>query len=70
MLPDLSGFDICRELKDDPSMDSTTIVMLTAKAQTDDRGVPAEAGAEGYFTKPFSPIALMRKVESVPGSTL
>lgn len=38
MLPDLSGFDICRELKDDPSMDSTTIVMLTAKAQTDDVG--------------------------------
>lgn len=70
MLPDLSGFDICRELKDDPTMASTTIVMLTAKAQTADVGEAEEAGADGYFTKPFSPIALMRKVESVFGSSL
>jgi DNA-binding response OmpR family regulator len=67
MLPDLSGIDICRELKGDPAMASTTIVMLTAKAQNSDYGEAEDAGADGYFTKPFSPIALIQKVESVLG---
>jgi two-component system, OmpR family, phosphate regulon response regulator PhoB len=67
MLPDLSGIDICRELKGDPDMASTTIVMLTAKAQSSDYGEAEDAGADGYFTKPFSPIALIQKVESVLG---
>jgi DNA-binding response OmpR family regulator len=67
MLPDLSGIEICRELKEDPSMATTTIVMLTAKAQTSDFGEAEAAGADGYFTKPFSPIALIQKVEAVLG---
>jgi DNA-binding response OmpR family regulator len=68
MLPDLSGFDICRDLKSDPLMASTTIVMLTARAQQSDVGEAEAAGADGYFTKPFSPVALMRKVESILGA--
>jgi DNA-binding response OmpR family regulator len=67
MLPDRSGIDICRELKSDPLTASTTIVMLTARAQQSDLGDAEQAGADGYFTKPFSPIALMQKVESILG---
>jgi DNA-binding response OmpR family regulator len=67
MLPDLSGIEICRELKGDRSMDSTTVVMLTAKAQNSDYGEAEDAGADGYFTKPFSPIALVQKIETVLG---
>lgn len=67
MLPDMSGIEICRILKGDPDTSSTTIVMLTAKAQVADLGEAEEAGADGYFTKPFSPIALLQKVESVLG---
>jgi DNA-binding response OmpR family regulator len=67
MLPDLSGMEICRLLKDDPSMASTSVVMLTAKAQHADLGDAEDAGADGYFTKPFSPIALLRKVEAILG---
>ena len=67
MLPDLSGIEICRQLKSDPAMASTTVVMLTAKAQQSDLGEAEAAGADGYFTKPFSPIALMQKVEMVLG---
>lgn len=67
MLPDVSGIDICRELKSDPATAATTTVMLTAKAQSSDFGDAEAAGADDYFTKPFSPIALIRKVESVLG---
>jgi len=67
MLPDLSGMDVCRKIKDDRDLASTTVVMLTARAQTADLGDAEEAGADGYFTKPFSPIALTRKVESILG---
>jgi DNA-binding response OmpR family regulator len=67
MLPDISGLDVCREMKKDPSLASTSIVMLTARAQVSDLGDAERAGADGYFTKPFSPIALTRKVEAVLG---
>ena len=69
MLPDLSGMEVCRKIKDDPDPAATTVVMLTARAQTSDVGDAEEAGADGYFTKPFSPIALTRKVESILGQS-
>jgi DNA-binding response OmpR family regulator len=67
MLPDISGIEVCRTLKDDPLMDSTTVVMLTAKAQHSDVDEAEDAGADGYFTKPFSPIALVQRVEMILG---
>jgi two-component system, OmpR family, phosphate regulon response regulator PhoB len=67
MLPDVSGIEICRDLKADPGMSSTSVVMLTAKAQYNDLGDAEAAGADGYFTKPFSPIALIQKVETILG---
>jgi two-component system alkaline phosphatase synthesis response regulator PhoP len=69
MLPDMSGIDICRILKSDPATQATTIIMLTAKAQQADLGEAETAGADGYFTKPFSPIALLKQVESVLGAS-
>jgi DNA-binding response OmpR family regulator len=69
MLPDISGIEVCRALKNDPTMASTTIIMLTAKAQQSDLSEAEQAGADGYFTKPFSPIALLQKVESILGAS-
>jgi two-component system, OmpR family, phosphate regulon response regulator PhoB len=70
MLPDVSGIEICRQIKSDPLMASTTVLMLTAKAQQSDLGEAEDAGADGYFVKPFSPIALVHKVESILGAAL
>ena|SRR5579871_943199 len=67
MLPDRSGLEVCRELKADPATASSSIVMLTARAQQSDLGEATDAGADGYFTKPFSPVALIRKVEEILG---
>jgi CheY-like chemotaxis protein len=65
MMPgsDVDGLEVCRRLKDDPEMADTTIVMLSAKGQESDIEAGRQAGADDYFTKPFSPIALIEKVE-------
>jgi DNA-binding response OmpR family regulator len=67
MMPGLSGVDVCRALKDDPDTSDITVVMLTARAQERDRDDGLSAGADDYFTKPFSPMALLAKVEEVFG---
>lgn len=67
MMPKLSGFEVCQALKENPATAGITIVMLTARAQESDRTHGEETGADDYFTKPFSPVALLRKVEDVLG---
>jgi DNA-binding response OmpR family regulator len=67
MMPGLTGFEVCRALKDDPATSQATVVMLSAKAQEADREQGMASGADDYFTKPFSPIALLRKIDEVYG---
>ena len=62
-LPDLSGLEVCRRLKDDETLTRTKIVMLTAAAQADDVARGLAAGADQYLTKPFSPVRLLSLVE-------
>lgn len=70
MLPDGSGFDVCKQIKHDPQTSSATVVMLTARAQGVDLEEAERCGADDYFTKPFSPVALLRKVEAVLGGSI
>jgi DNA-binding response OmpR family regulator len=65
MMPGFSGFEVCRALKADPGTSGITIIMLTAQAQEQDREDGLAAGADDYFTKPFSPVGLLTKVEQV-----
>jgi len=69
MMPgsDIDGVEACRRLKADPATADITIVMLSAKGQENDIETGKTAGADDYFTKPFSPIALIEKVEAVIG---
>ena len=67
MMPGPSGIEVCRALKADPETKDITVILLTAKAQDRDREEGLAAGADGYFTKPFSPVALMSKVDEVLG---
>ena len=62
MMPKKNGYDVCHELKDDPATRHIKVVMLTALAQDADRKKALFAGADDYFTKPFSPTALLQKV--------
>jgi two-component system phosphate regulon response regulator PhoB len=65
MLPDISGNDICRQVRNDPAMGELPIVMLTAKSEEVDRVVGFELGADDYVPKPFSPRELMLRVRAV-----
>jgi DNA-binding response OmpR family regulator len=64
-LPDVSGLEICRRLRAEPDLADMRIVMLTAAAQQDDVARGLAAGADQYFTKPFSPIRLLALVEQL-----
>jgi DNA-binding response OmpR family regulator len=65
MLPDLSGTEVCRQIKSDPRTKHVPVVMLTAKGDEVDRVVGFEIGADDYVTKPFSPRELALRVQSV-----
>ena len=65
MLPDVSGTEVCRAIKDDPSTRTTPVVMLTARAEEIDRVVGFEIGADDYVTKPFSVRELVLRIRAV-----
>ena len=65
MMPDMDGYEVCRSLRKDPSTADIRIIMLTAMAQDVDRRKAVEVGADEYMTKPFSPTALLERVEQV-----
>ncbi len=67
MMPNLTGFEVCRALKSDPATARTAVVMLTARASDADLEEGQVAGADEYLTKPFSPQALLRKVDEMLG---
>lgn len=59
------GFDVCRRLRLDPSTRSVPIVIISAMDDVESREKATEAGATAYFTKPFSPIALLKEIETL-----
>jgi DNA-binding response OmpR family regulator len=61
----LDGLEVCRALKASEKTKGIHIIMLTAKGQNWDKEAGYEVGANDYFVKPFSPLELMNKVESV-----
>jgi DNA-binding response OmpR family regulator len=64
-LPDMSGLEVCRQLKADPGTASIPIAMLTAMAQESDRRAAISLGADDYLTKPWRPAVLIARVTSL-----
>ncbi len=62
MLPDGSGFDVCRELR---AVSSVPIIVLSARGEETDRGVGRELGADDYVVKPFSARELVARLRAV-----
>ncbi len=65
MLPDISGIEVCRQLRATPRTQNVPVVMLTAKGEEIDRVVGFEVGADDYVVKPFSVRELMLRLRAV-----
>jgi putative two-component system response regulator len=62
MMPGLSGYDVCKILKDDPATRSVPIIFLTAMTATEDEKKGLEMGAVDFITKPVNPPIVMARV--------
>ena len=67
MMPGLPGDEVCRRLKQDPSMRDTHVVILTARGQEEDERRAMEMGADEFMTKPFSPRKLRARLLQLLG---
>jgi DNA-binding response OmpR family regulator len=64
MLPgQFDGFEVCRQLRQQPATQSVPVVVISALDDTDSRARAVEAGATAYYTKPFSPMALLKEID-------
>jgi two-component system alkaline phosphatase synthesis response regulator PhoP len=61
--PGLSGFDICRILKENPATAHVPVVMLTARSLPSERELGLRLGAKSYVTKPFSTKVLIGEIQ-------
>jgi two-component system, OmpR family, phosphate regulon response regulator PhoB len=64
MLPDVSGLDVCRQLRKNGGISQPAVIIVSARAQEIDRVVGLEVGADDYVVKPFSVRELMLRVEA------
>ena len=68
MMPQRSGFEVCRRIREDPALRNVKIVMLTARGRDVERERGLKSGANAYVTKPFSTKELMITVRDLlPG---
>lgn len=65
MLPGIDGFDICREIKENPRQARTFIVVVSAKCRQQDKLYAHLLGADCYLTKPFSLPILLGAVKEI-----
>ena len=65
MMPKMNGYEVCNKLKSDSETSDITILMLTAKSQSQDVQDGLSLGADFYFTKPFDPIDLLENIKNI-----
>jgi two-component system alkaline phosphatase synthesis response regulator PhoP len=66
MMPGMDGYAVCRAMRADARLTKTRIIMLTARGSREDRANAEAAGADAFFTKPFSPLDLIESVTAMP----
>jgi two-component system, chemotaxis family, response regulator PixH len=65
VMPGMSGFELCRKLKQNPETEKIPIILCTSKNQEIDRLWGMKQGADAYLTKPFTCEQLIRTVKIV-----
>jgi DNA-binding response OmpR family regulator len=64
-MPGMSGFDVCRMMRTNPSVARIPVIMLTASVQEADIATGFDSGADDYVPKPFSPRELVSRIQAV-----
>ena len=64
MLPDIDGFELCRQVRQSAVLARTPVLFLTARSDEVDRVLGLEIGGDDYMTKPFSPRELIARVKA------
>jgi CheY-like chemotaxis protein len=67
MMPEMDGFEVCRRVREDADLSSTTIIMLTAMGQKADRERAQAVGVDHYLTKPFDDEEVLGLLEAAFG---
>lgn len=70
MLPDLSGFEVCKQLKNDPDSSRSSVVFITALDKTAEEARGLRLGALDYITKPFNPTIVRMRVQNLLNLTM
>jgi two-component system phosphate regulon response regulator PhoB len=65
LLPGMSGYELCRRLRNEASTCRTPIVIVTAKTSDKDIATSVELGVDDYIVKPFSVREVVRRVSSL-----
>ena len=65
MMPNMNGYEVCEQIKQDPSLAGTYVIMLSAKGQQIDRERGLLGGADEYMTTPFSPRDVAQRVRTI-----
>ena len=65
MMPELSGIQLCRIVRADPSMKDIPVIFLSARGEVEDRIKGLEAGAEDYVSKPFNTSELILRISKM-----
>ena len=65
MMPRMNGYEVCEQIKQDPTLASTYVIMLSAKGQQVDRERGLLGGADEYMTKPFSPREIVKRLAEI-----
>ena len=69
MMPGMDGLEMCHRIREIPAVESTPIIILSAKAEKGDIEAGYEAGADEYVTKPFEPEELAAQIEQMMSSS-
>jgi len=67
MMPDISGFEVCQHLKNNPKTKEIPIVILTAEQNEEHKEAMFRMGISDYISKPFSPNGLSSKIDEILG---
>jgi len=65
MMPFMTGFQVCAEMRKDPKTAKVPVIILTAKGGQDDRDMAISVGANHFLTKPFRPPELLGAVDLI-----